>query len=124
MKPFSVATGHKRLNSNRQSAIGNRQCFMGFRVFRPPWRADVQTKNGWPAHISTHNMNSSCLVRGKIICTSGPWRTSGDWWRTDIWAREEWDIALADCSSEQNEVLCRIYRDLQSEEWFVEGVYD
>jgi protein ImuB len=97
---------------------------MGFRVFRPPWRAEVQTSNGRPARISTHNMNSSCLVRGKIICAAGPWRTSGDWWRTDIWARDEWDIAVAGSTAKENEVLCRIYRELQSEEWFVEGVYD
>jgi protein ImuB len=124
MKRFSVATGHKKLYSQRQSAIGNRQCVLGFRVCRPPWRAKVQIRNGRPGRISTHNINSSCLVRGKIICASGPWRTSGDWWRTDIWARDEWDIAVAGSTSEQNEVLCRIYRELQSEEWFVEGVYD
>ena len=123
MKRFSLSTGQK-LRSNRQSAIGNRQCVMGFRVFRPPWRAEVQTMHGRPARISAHNLNSSGPVRGKIICASGPWRTSGDWWRTDLWAREEWDIAVADSIPEQSHVLCRIYRDLQSEEWFVEGVYD
>ncbi len=124
MKRFSISTGKNKSHRNRQSAIGNRQCVMGFRVFRPPWRAEVQTIHGRPARISAHNVNSSCQVRGKIICASGPWRTSGDWWRVDIWARDEWDIAVADSIPEQSEVLCRIYRDLQSEEWFVEGVYD
>jgi protein ImuB len=124
MKRFSVSTGQNRSRRNRQLAIDNRQCVMGFRVFRPPRRAEVQTRNGRPACISTHHMNSSTIVRGKIICASGPWHTSGDWWRTDIWARDEWDIAVADSTSEQSEVLCRIYRDLQSEDWFVEGVYD
>jgi protein ImuB len=124
MKRFSISTGQNKSRRHRQWAIGNGQCFMGFRVFRPPWRAEVQTIHGRPARISAHNVNSSCLVRGKIICASGPWRTSGDWWRTDIWARDEWDIAVADSIPEQSDVLCRIYRDLQSEEWFVEGVYD
>jgi protein ImuB len=124
MKRFNLSSGQKRLRRNRQSAIGNRQCVMGFRVFRPPWRAEVQTIHGRPARIRAHNVNSSCLVRGKIICASGPWRTSGDWWRTDIWARDEWDIAVADSIPEQSDVLCRIYRDLQSEEWFIEGMYD
>jgi protein ImuB len=124
MKRFNLSSGQKRLRRNRQSAIGNRQCVMGFRVFRPPWRAEVQTIHGRPARIRAHNVNSSCLVRGKIICASGPWRTSGDWWRTDIWARDEWDIAVADSIPEQSDVLCRVYRDLQSEEWFIEGMYD
>jgi protein ImuB len=124
MKRFSISTGQNKSHRKWQSAIGNRQCVMGFRVFRPPWRAEVQTIHGRPARISAHNVNSSCQVRGKIICASGPWRTSGDWWRIDIWARDEWDIAVADSIPEQSDVLCRIYRDLQSEEWFVEGVYD
>jgi protein ImuB len=121
MKRFSVVTGHKRSPRNRQSTIANRQCSMGFRMFRPPWRAEVQTRNGRPAHINAPKLNSSCVVRGKIIRASGPWRTSGDWWRTDVWARDEWDIAVA---AEQSEVLCRLYHEWQSEEWFVEGVYD
>ena len=79
---------------------------------------------GQPTRISACDVNSSCMVRGKVICVSGPWRTSGDWWGTDVWARDEWDIAVVDSSSLQIEVLCRIYRDLQSEEWFIEGMYD
>lgn len=121
---FRISTGQNRSRRNRQSAIGNGRCFMGFRVFRPPWRAEVQTMKGQPARINAWDMNSSSVVRGKVIRVSGPWRTSGDWWRTDVWARDEWDIAVADSIPKQSDVLCRIYRDLQSEEWFVEGMYD
>jgi len=124
MKRFSISTRKNKSHRNRPLAIDNRQCVLGFRVFRPPWRAEVQTLQGRPARISAQNVNSSCRVRGKIVCASGPWRTSGDWWRIDIWARDEWDIAVADSIPEQSEVLCRIYRDLHSKEWFVEGVYD
>src|SRR5882762_9335602 len=124
MKRFSVSSGQNKSHRNQQSAIGNRQCVMGFRVFRPPWRAEVQTMHGRPTRISAHDVKSSCLVRGKVICSSGPWRTSGDWWRPDVWSRDEWDIAVAESTPKQSDVLCRIYRDLQSEEWFVEGIYD
>ena len=124
MKRFIISTGQNKSRRHRQWAIGTGQCFMGFRVFRPPWRAEVQTIHGRPTRISAHNVNSSCLVRGKIICASGPWRISGDWWRTDVWARDEWDIAVADSVPHQSDVLCRIYRDLHSEEWFIEGMYD
>ena len=79
--------------------------------------------HGQPVRINARGANSSWRVRGKVICASGPWRTSGNWWRTDIWARDEWDVAVTDSTS-QSEVLCRIYRDMASEEWFVAGIYD
>jgi len=124
MKRFRISNRENKLHGNRQTAVGKQQCVMGFRIFRPPWRAEMQTIHGRPEHISAHNVNSAFPVRGKIICASGPWRTSGDWWRTDIWARDEWDIAVVGSIPGQGEVLCRIYRVLQSDEWFVEGVYD
>lgn len=123
MKRFSISTRNKS-RGNRQSAICNRQCVMGFRVFRPPWRAEVQTRQGRPTRINAYDVKSAGLVRGKVICASGPWRTSGDWWRADVWVREEWDIAVADSIPKQSDVLCRIYHEVQSEDWFVEGIYD
>ena len=120
--------GHRGRNPkagiNTQSTIDNRQCVMGFRIFRPPWIAEVQTIHGQPTRISAHNSKASSKVRGQIVCASGPWRASGDWWRSDVWARDEWDVAVIDSTSRESEVLCRIYRDLTSEQWFVEGIYD
>jgi len=79
--------------------------------------------HGRPSQISVRNADH-CAMRGTIVCASGPWRTSGDWWRKDSWARDEWDVAVVSLIGAQTEMLCRIYRDLQSEEWFVEGTYD
>ena len=124
MKRFTLSSGQKKSRRNQQSAIDNRQCVMGFRVFRPSRPAEVHTLQGRPMRISSQDGKSSCPVRGKITCASGPWRTSGDWWRPDLWARDEWDIAVADSTSKQDEILCRIYRDVQSDHWFVEGIYD
>jgi len=45
-----------------------------------------------------------------------PWRTSGDWWTTNPWARDEWDIASAMARS--NRIYC------EPRGWFVEGSYD
>jgi protein ImuB len=123
MKRFNLARGRKSTR-NRQTTIANRQCLLGFRVFRPPWPAEVQVMQGRPAGIRAYDVKSACLVRGKIICASGPWRSSGDWWRPDLWIRDEWDIAVADSMPKQNEVVCRIYRDLRNDVWFVEGIYD
>ena len=124
MKRFNLTVTHKKGTSNPQFAIPNPQCLMGFRMFRPPWRAEVQTLHGEPVRIAARSMDASSAMRGKIVCASGPWRSSGDWWRADVWARDEWDVAIADSNGGQSDVLCRIYRELASEEWFVEGIYD
>jgi protein ImuB len=117
----------RKLTTNQQSTSGNRQC-LGFRIFRPPLRAIVQADNGWPSQISAWGKQRS--VYGKVVSLAGPWRTTGDWWRNDRWARDEWDIALESGRGMNNEanhqtrVLYRIYRDLDSGDWFVEGSYD
>ena len=93
---------------------------MGFRIFRPPWFAEVQTLKGQPARIDVR-AKSSRKLSGKIIRAAGPWRASGDWWRADVWARDEWDVVVINAG---DEVLYRIYRDLTNEQWFVAGIYD
>jgi len=114
---------------NQQSAIGNRQSTIGFRMFRPPLRAMVQANQGCPTQVSAWNKQRS--VYGRVVSLAGPWRTTGDWWRTDYWARDEWDVALEPTtrikrSEEQanHTVLYRIYRELSNGVWFVEGSYD
>jgi protein ImuB len=109
--------------SNRQAAIGNQQC-LGLRMFRPPLRAVVETEQGWPTQLSAWSKQRS--VYGKVVQVAGPWRTTGDWWREDRWARDEWDVAVAASSKTSSEPpgLYRIYRKLNSEMWFVEGNYD
>jgi protein ImuB len=106
---------------NQQPAIGNR---LGLRMFRPPLRAVVETNHGWPTQISAWGKQRS--VYGKVVRVAGPWRTTGDWWREDRWARDEWDVAVASSNRTSSEPpgLYRIYRKLESEMWFVEGNYD
>ena len=116
--------------NNLQSAIRNSQSLLGFRMFRPPLRAMVQVARGCPTQISAWDKQRS--VHGKVISLAGPWRTTGDWWRNDRWARDEWDLALESASgvkksegyAKQHQVLYRVYRELSSGDWFVEGSYD
>ena len=97
---------------------------LGFRVFRPPLRAEVEAPNGWPTRIKAQ-ARAGRSIRGKVLRLAGPWRTSGDWWAEDGWARDEWDVAVAGSEASQEKgTLYRIYRDLRSDGWFVEGVYD
>lgn len=122
MKRFTLVTKPDRRKrkqiDNRQLAIGNQKCF-GFRMFRPPLRAIVQADQGWPTQVSAWSKQRS--VYGKVVNVAGPWRTTGDWWRNDRWARDEWDVTL---QRSGQQTLYRIYRELKSENWFVEGNYD
>jgi protein ImuB len=80
---------------------------LAFRTFRPPLAAKVQGR-----------FVSAPGVRGKIGQQAGPWRTSGDWWTTAAWARDEWDVELSDGG------LYRVYCDANTGRWFIEGGYD
>ena len=114
------ATGR---GGNSKFEIRNSKFLLGFRVFRPPLRAEVEAPGGWPARIKSQAAGRS--IRGKVIRLAGPWRTSGDWWSEDGWARDEWDVAVAVSeASPEKGTLYRIYRDLRSNSWFVEGIYD
>jgi len=115
MKGFTLQTQRK---TNRQSTIGNQQS-LGFRRYRPPLKAIVEADQGCPTQISAWGKQRS--VYGKVVALAGPWRTTGDWWRDDSWARDEWDVTL---ERQGHQTLYRIYRELNTEHWFVEGNYD
>ena len=115
VKRFTLVTKPDR---RKRRQIGNQQC-LGFRMFRPPLRAIVQADQGWPTQVSAWGKQRS--VYGKVVSAAGPWRTTGDWWRDDRWARDEWDVNL-ERSGQQT--LYRIYKELKTETWFVEGNYD
>ena len=121
MKHFTLDTNvrkRRKAGSSRPRVISNYPS-LGFRIFRPPLRAIVQADQGWPTQISAWGKQRS--VYGKVVNVAGPWRTTGDWWRDDSWARDEWDVTL-ERSGQQT--LYRIYRELKTENWFVEGNYD
>ena len=61
-------------------------------MFRPPLRAMVDATRGYPQQVSAWGANRS--VHGKVVRLAGPWRKTGDWWREDSWARDEWDVAV------------------------------
>jgi protein ImuB len=82
-----------------------------FRYFRPPITATVELQHARPVRIASSG------VSGKISVAAGPWRTSGNWWTSVPWHRDEWDIALL------NGTLYRIYRE-PAAGWFIEGAYD
>lgn len=120
--------GSTRMNTDHRNEkskeISVSQCLRGedlvtaLRRFRPPAAATVTIHDGKPTHISCSQRQA---IQGGILWTSGPWRSSGDWWEHNGWARDEWDIAVQE---ETGIALYRLVRDLLSGRWFVEGVYD
>ena len=106
-QPFRLVPGPP--TSNPQSPIpGSRHAF---RYFHPALPANVELDRSRPIRITASG------IYGKVLNAAGPWRTSGDWWTTTAWNRDEWDIALS------NSALYRIYCE-PSQRWFIEGSYD
>jgi protein ImuB len=90
----------------------SRACARGLQLrrFRPPLPAQVELRERSPALIRSRNCS------GAIENVRGPFISSGDWWESAGWFREEWDIQTADGA------LCRIFRS--QNEFFLEGIYD
>lgn len=115
------------------------------RIYRPPLKAKVELHNKRPSNIICDG------VRKQVLAAAGPTKTNGAWWSENCWAREEWDVLvpalrpkyhplcnrnftsrtdsgvfiLADAQSKSQETaLYRIYKDLHSKSWFIEGIYD
>jgi protein ImuB len=102
-----LAADHPRSAGGLAAGDRNR---LTLRIFRPPRAARVALTSGQPGFIAADG------IRGKVLELAGPWRTSGDWWTTDPWSSDEWDIALSDGALYR---LCSNPRG-----WFVEGSYD
>ena len=98
-----------------QASVGEAtEPHLAIRLFRPALPASVLLSEGRPLRVTAKG------VGGAVVAWAGPWRTSGDWWTSDPWCRDEWDVAL------QDGALYRIYYEpgQQGGRWFVDGNYD
>jgi protein ImuB len=107
-----LETTHQKAAAEEKSAVA------ALRMFRPPLRANVTLENGEPARVICSKKRE---VHGTVLWKAGPWRSSGDWWEREAWARDEWDIALQPADGA---ALYRLVHDLLGGGWFVEGTYD
>ena len=106
---------------------------MAIRRFRIPIPARVHMAEGVPARIYSDRRG---LTGGIVERYAGPWRSSGGWWidgaqpnvvrerpaarrvTTGGWDRDEWDVTLSDGAT------YRVYRERDTDAWFIEGVVD
>jgi protein ImuB len=80
------------------------------RRFRPPVEASVECDGASPESVRC------AVAEGRVRCSRGPWRLSGEWWKPERWGREEWDVEL------EAGGLFRLGRT--AGRWWVEGMYD
>ena len=123
---------------------------VAIRRFRFPVPARVRVDRGAPVRVISDRRGWS---GGHVETYAGPWRSSGGWWvdaadvhrdkprrhggtersRTDFasatsgkpwpvevkaWERDEWDVTLSDGAT------YRIFRERDTDAWFIEGVVD
>jgi len=94
-------------------------CRLSLRRYRPPRHTQVLVVNHQPVRIISPS------ISGRVVMAKGPWRTSGDWWKSGelekeaaAWNRDEWDVAL------ESGALYRLFEEAGSRRWFIEGSYD
>jgi protein ImuB len=126
MQPFVIretpsgSRGKQGNSQNASSKQGKRSAELvtALRIFRPPLAANVTLFEGKPTSVSSSRGEA---MGGEILWAAGPWRSSGDWWEKEGWARDEWDIAV----QEETHIVCyRLVRDLLRGKWLLEGAYD
>ena len=97
---------------NHQQRPDESDARMMLRRTEPPTPVAVETAAGRPQWVNSEG------ARTRVLSCAGPWRISGEWWDTRAWARDEWDVLLADTR------LCRLAHDRLTDHWHLIGVYD
>ena len=95
---------------------------LALRRFRTPIPARVRVEEGRPVRVIVDRRG---FGGGRVDVVAGPWRTSGAWWESHGWDRDEWDVALSDGATYRlfRERLPAEARSPQAE-WFIEGIVD
>ena len=109
MERFVVPATTPNTNLNTQRSVALRRC-------RPPLRLCVRREGQRPASLS---------LKGKrytVLEAYGPWRSSGDWWSSEVWSHEEWDVRAT--TPQDETLLCLLTHDLVRHHWQIEALYD
>jgi protein ImuB len=87
-------------------------CPLALRAFRPPHAVEVFCERDRPEFVRGDDL------AGRVVHAAGPWRVHGDWWHDGTFSRDYYDAQLSDGC------VYRLYHDLATQHWFVDGVYD
>jgi protein ImuB len=108
-----VATEKKTFNDLRASV--SPFPVTAVRRFRHPVPVRVRVEQGKPSRLTTDRRG---LDGGSIRMCAGPSRSSGAWWESDQWNRDEWDVTLTSGET------YRLFHDRESGNWFLDGLVD
>jgi protein ImuB len=109
--PDAVTNDGKKSPRTRH-AVALRRC-------RPPWPLLVQEEGARLKAFSLHGK------RYAVQEAYGPWRRSGEWWSSDVWSCEEWDVrATSKMNDSEIILLCVVTHDLLRRKWEVDALYD
>jgi protein ImuB len=119
LQPFAVdwnKAGTKPPTSDLRPPISDLQPLpAALRRCRGPVAARVTLAAGRPLRVVTDRRG---FAGGAVASAWGPWRTSVDWWAARGCRRDEWDVVLSDGA------VYRIFRDHDTDRWFVDGIFD
>jgi len=128
ISPDASDLGNNMKNSlHRESRNDFSKTPVTFRAFRPSVPLKLELREDRPFRLFFQGMT------GKVLAASGPWRTSGDWWRENPWQQEEWDLEIdfhspmgRDSSANRSAMrgVYRLYYDALRQSWFARGIYD
>jgi protein ImuB len=85
---------------------------LALRAIRPPHPVEVFCARDRPEFVRGEHL------AGRVVQAAGPWRVQGDWWSDGRYARDYYDAQLSDGC------VYRLFCDLATRSWFVEGIYD
>lgn len=85
---------------------------LALRAFRPPRAVEVLCHRDRPQLVRGDG------ISGRVVQAAGPWRHQGSWWNEARYARDYYDAQLSDGG------VYRLYRELGTLKWFIEGSYD
>jgi protein ImuB len=113
MKPFRVPAAPVHTSTNCKARSVQRR-------LRPPQPVSMTTTDMRPASFRFRNQQY-------VVSRSyGPWLASSDWWSTNAWAHEQWEIeAQAETIHHAPLTLfCAVTRDLIHDIWQMDALYD
>ena len=121
------------------TALSHQPLISAIRRCRHPVPARVAVVDDRPVRVTTDRLHPTAhgprgggpgrgFAGGSVSRVVGPWRSSGNWWsggtypthQTDptSWDRDEWDVSLNDGG------VYRIFRDRDTDAWFIDAIVD
>ena len=93
----------------------HRDTNVAIRRFRIPVPVRVDVEAGKPSRVTVDRRG---IAGGRVRACAGPWRTSGAWWDSALWNRDEWDVTLPAGET------YRLFHDRDNGRWFLDGIVD